>query len=81
MPPAKMVIYWPKPQFRFSGFSYIFILHSQGHTYEEMRVRHQGDIVGNIIEGTYKIIEDSQLTIESAQQLSAYFHCTKTYYY
>lgn len=42
-----------------------------GHSYDEIRVRHQGDVVGNVIEGTYKIIENTQLMIESAQQMSS----------
>lgn len=42
-----------------------------GHTYEEMRVRHQGDIVGNVIEGSYKIIENSNLMVESAQKMAS----------
>ncbi|KTD70357.1 hypothetical protein Lsan_0039 [Legionella santicrucis] len=42
-----------------------------GHSYDELRVRHQGDIVGNIIEGTYKIIEDSQLMIESSHKMAS----------
>lgn len=42
-----------------------------GHSYDEIRVRHQGDIVGNVIEGTYKIIENTQQMLESAQQMTA----------
>ncbi|QDQ41114.1 DUF945 domain-containing protein [Legionella geestiana] len=42
-----------------------------GHSYEEMRVRHQGDILGNIIEGTYKIIEDSRLMIEASNNMAS----------
>ena len=42
-----------------------------GHSYDEMRIRHQGDIIGNVIEGTYKIIENSQLMIESAEKMNS----------
>jgi hypothetical protein len=42
-----------------------------GKTYNEIRVRHQGDILGEVIEGTYEIIKDSQKMIEAADQMSA----------
>ncbi len=42
-----------------------------GTSYDEIRVRHQGDIVGEVIEGTYKIIEDSKNMIESADNMSS----------
>ena len=42
-----------------------------GHTYKEMRVRHQGDIVGNVIEGSYKIIENANLMIELTQKMAS----------
>ncbi len=41
-----------------------------GNTYDEIRVRHQGDILGNVIEGTYRVIEDSKKMIESAEKMS-----------
>lgn len=40
-----------------------------GHSYDEIRIRHQGDVVGNVIEGTYKIIENTQAMIESAHEM------------
>ncbi|MHB1949557.1 MAG: DUF932 domain-containing protein, partial [Gammaproteobacteria bacterium] len=42
-----------------------------GNTYDEIRVRHQGDILGNVIEGTYRVIGDSKKMIESAEKMSA----------
>jgi hypothetical protein len=42
-----------------------------GNTYDEIRIRHQGDILGNVIEGTYHVIEDSKKMIESAEKMSA----------
>lgn len=41
-----------------------------GNTYDEIRVRHQGDILGNVIEGTYRVIEDSKKMIGSAERMS-----------
>ena len=42
-----------------------------GNTYDEIRVRHQGDILGNVIEGTYRVIEDSKKMLESAERMSS----------
>lgn len=42
-----------------------------GTSYDEVRVRHQGDIVGEIIEGTYRVIENSKKMIESAERMSS----------
>ncbi|MDP1615467.1 MAG: DUF932 domain-containing protein, partial [Methylococcales bacterium] len=42
-----------------------------GHSYDEVRVRHQGDVVGNVIEGTYKIIENTQSMIESSEKMAS----------
>lgn len=41
-----------------------------GDTFREMRVRHQGDVVGNVIEGTYEVMKESNLLIESADRMS-----------
>ncbi|HAT1863966.1 TPA: DUF945 domain-containing protein [Legionella pneumophila] len=41
-----------------------------GHSYEEIRVRHQGDIVGNVIEGTYQVVEETQKMIDAAEKMS-----------
>lgn len=40
-----------------------------GTTHQEIRVRHQGDIVSNVIEGTFEIMENSQRLIESAETM------------
>lgn len=42
-----------------------------GRTYEEVKVRHQGDIVGRVIEGTYSIIENSNKMIEQASEMES----------
>lgn len=42
-----------------------------GNTYEETRVRHQGDIIGNVIEGTYKVIDNSKSMLDHADSMSA----------
>ncbi len=41
-----------------------------GNTYNEIRVRHQGDILGQVIEGTYEVIEDSKKMVEVADHMS-----------
>lgn len=41
-----------------------------GNTYNETRIRHQGDILGQVIKGTYEVIEDSKKMIEVADQMS-----------
>lgn len=41
-----------------------------GNSYAEIRVRHQGDIVRKVIEGTYTVIENSCKMIESTSVMS-----------
>lgn len=41
-----------------------------GNTYEEIRVRHQGDIMGNVIEGTYQVMNNAQNLLESSEAMS-----------
>jgi len=41
-----------------------------GKDYEEVRVRHQGDIIGDVIEGTYEIIDTSR-EVKSIDQNTA----------
>ena len=41
-----------------------------GNTYNETRVRHQGDIVDKVIEGTYEVMKESALLIDSAQTMT-----------
>lgn len=42
-----------------------------GNSYNEIRIRHQGDVIGEVIEGTYRVIEDSKKMIESASHMSS----------
>ncbi len=42
-----------------------------GNFYNEIRVRHQGNIVNEVIEGSYSVIEDSRKMIESAEKMSS----------
>ena len=41
-----------------------------GNNYNEIRVRHQGDIIGNVIEGTYQVIESSHRMLAVVEQMS-----------
>lgn len=41
-----------------------------GDTYEQIRIKHQGDIIGNVIEGTYKVIDAANTMIESSRNMS-----------
>lgn len=41
-----------------------------GDTHEELRIKHQGDIIGNVIEGTYSIMDSSKQLIEHADAMS-----------
>lgn len=40
-----------------------------GRSYEEIRIRHQGDIVGHVIDGTYEVIKGSVKMLEQAQAM------------
>lgn len=42
-----------------------------GDTYKKVRVRHQGDVVGNVIEGTYEVLDSTQRMIGSAENMSS----------
>jgi len=42
-----------------------------GNSYHEIRIRHQGDIVNEVIEGSYQIIENSKRMIELAGDMSS----------
>jgi hypothetical protein len=42
-----------------------------GHTYNETRVKHQGDIIGNVIEGTYEVIETARQMLEISEEMSS----------
>lgn len=41
-----------------------------GNNYEEVRVRHQGDILGNVIEGSYEVMNVAQRLLETAAEMS-----------
>ena len=41
-----------------------------GEKHREIRVKHQGDIVGNVIEGTYEVMRDSDLLLDSAATMT-----------
>ncbi len=42
-----------------------------GDTYAEIKVRHQGDIVGQIIEGTYSVVDDGQKMLSVAHEMES----------
>lgn len=40
-----------------------------GKSYDEVRVKHQGDVIGNVIEGTYRVIESSQKMLQMVHHM------------
>lgn len=40
-----------------------------GNNYDEVRIRHQGNVVDNVIEGTYQILETSQKMLTKVEQM------------
>ncbi len=42
-----------------------------GKEYEEVRIRHHGDIMHNVIEGTYEVIKNANKMIESADNMAS----------
>ncbi|HZW61169.1 MAG TPA: DUF932 domain-containing protein [Candidatus Babeliales bacterium] len=40
-----------------------------GDTFKEVRVRHQGDVVGNVIQGTYEVMKEATQLLEHAEQM------------
>lgn len=42
-----------------------------GEEYEDVKVRHQGDVVGNVIEGTYSIIDTARQLINVTDKMSS----------
>ncbi len=42
-----------------------------GNTSQEIRVRHQGDVVGNVIEGTYEVMKEATHLLEHAEQMGS----------
>jgi hypothetical protein len=42
-----------------------------GENYQVIRVRHQGDIVSNVIEGTFEVMKSASLLLESADDMGS----------
>ena len=42
-----------------------------GNNYQEVHIRHQGDIVGNVIEGTYEVVKNSEKMLGKAEEMKA----------
>lgn len=42
-----------------------------GEKYEDVRIRHQGDIIGNVLEGTFSIIETAKHLIEISDKMAS----------
>lgn len=40
-----------------------------GKNYNEVRVRHQGDVIRNVIEGTYQVVESSHRMLDAVEQM------------
>lgn len=40
-----------------------------GTAYGETRIRHQGDVIGEVIEGTYEVIESANRMLEASQKM------------
>src|SRR5438067_1998165 len=38
-------------------------------TFKEVRVRHQGDVIGNVIEGTYEVMKEAIKLLEHAETM------------
>ena len=41
-----------------------------GDTFKEVRVRHQGDVIGNVIEGTYEVMKEANTLLTHADYMS-----------
>jgi hypothetical protein len=41
-----------------------------GNTYAETKVRHQGDVVGNIIQGSFTVMDQSQKLLETSEKMN-----------
>jgi len=42
-----------------------------GQTYNEIRIKHQGDVIGNVIEGTYKVIETANQMLDVSDEMAS----------
>ncbi|HAU0661270.1 MULTISPECIES: DUF932 domain-containing protein [Legionella] len=42
-----------------------------GQAYNEIRIKHQGDVIGNVIEGTYKVIETANQMLDVSDDMAS----------
>ena len=42
-----------------------------GNTFRQVRVKHQGDVIGNVIEGTYEIVSEANRALEHTDKMGA----------
>lgn len=42
-----------------------------GQSYDEIRIKHQGDVIGNVIEGTYKVIETANTMLDVSDEMAS----------
>lgn len=42
-----------------------------GQSYDEIRIKHQGDVIGNVIEGTYKVIETANKMLDVSDDMAS----------
>lgn len=42
-----------------------------GQAYHEIRIKHQGDVIGNVIEGTYKVIETANQMLDVSDDMAS----------
>lgn len=42
-----------------------------GDTFKQVRVRHQGDVVGNVIDGTYEIMKETKQLLDHAEHMGS----------
>jgi len=42
-----------------------------GNSFKEVRIRHQGDVVGNVIEGTYEVMKEGARLLEHAEVMGS----------
>jgi hypothetical protein len=42
-----------------------------GNTFKSVRVRHQGDIINNVIEGSYEVMSESRLLLDNAESMNS----------
>ena len=42
-----------------------------GYAYDDIRIRHQGDVIGNVIEGTYTIVNNAHAVLEATEKMAS----------